>query len=169
MSQLQQTRGALNVFLWFIGTSVLTIWFVFRDPGFDYRFLLVGVLAPDVIDGSWGGARAFHSIAASIAMLFLVMVLTIGRRSTRKRWLAVPIGLFLHLIFDGAFADTGAFWWPATGMSFRNRALPAVERGWLNFALEVIGLALCVVIFRLFGLAKVDRRREFLSRGRLNP
>jgi len=88
------------VFFWFVGTAVLGVWSVFRDPRFDYRLLIVGVLAPDVIDGIWGGARAFHSVVTIVGVLVLVMLVTAGRRPIRRRLLAIPIGSFVHLIVD---------------------------------------------------------------------
>lgn len=157
-----------TVFFWFIGTAVLAVWYVFHDARFDNRFLIVGALAPDAIDAIWGGARGFHSLIGSVTVLVVVMVATIGRRVERRRLLAIPIGLFLHLVFDGAFADTGVFWWPFTGLSFDAARLPVAERGMLNVLLEVIGVGLCVHAWRIFGLGRSDRRREFLGRGTLS-
>lgn len=165
MSELQPASGALTVFLWFIGTSVLAVWSVFRDPRFDYRFLIAGVLLPDAIDGIWGGARGFHSVSMSVGVLFAVMLATIGRRPWRKRLLAIPIGMFLHLIVDGAFDETKVFWWPVTGLSFADAGLPVVERGMFNIVLEIAGLALCAYAVRRFGLCDPQRRRTFLREG----
>jgi hypothetical protein len=165
MSKLQPAPGALTMFLWFIGTSVLAVWSVFRDPRFDYRFLIIGVLLPDIIDGIWGGARGFHSVTMSVVVLFVVMMATIGRRPIRKRLLAVPIGMFVHLIVDGAFDDTKVFWWPITGLSFGDSRLPVVERGLFNIVLEVIGLGLCVFAYRRFELRDAARRRAFMREG----
>lgn len=151
--------------LWFIGTAVLAVWFVFRDPRFDYRFLILGVLIPDVIDGLWGGARGFHSVTVSVFVLFAVMAVTIGRRPLRKRLLAVPIGMFVHLIVDGAFDDTKVFWWPITGVSFGDSRLPVVERGMFNIVLEIIGFGLCLYAVRRFALKDPERRRAFLRDG----
>lgn len=155
------------MFLWFVGTSVLTIWFVFRDPGFDYRFLILGALLPDVVDGVWGGARGLHSVSMGVAILVVVMLITIGRRARRKMLLGIPIGLLLHLIYDGAFADTSVFWWPVTGVSLGDARLPVVERGWFNLVLEAFGAGLCVVIWRRFHLGEPERRRLFVTSGRL--
>lgn len=154
--------------LWFVGTSVLAIWYVFRDPGFDYRFLILGSLLPDIVDGVWGGARALHSVTFSVMALMAVMVATIGRRTRRKMLLGIPIGMFLHLVFDGAFADTTVFWWPVTGLSFDGARLPVVERGWINALLEGIGALLCLVAWRHFGLGSTERRRQFIRSGRLS-
>lgn len=153
------------VLFWFVGTAVLGVWAVFRDPRFDHRLLIIGVLAPDVIDGIWGGARAFHSVVTIVAVLVLVMIATAGRRPIRRRLLALPIGAFVHLIVDFAFTDTATFWWPVTGLSFDGARLPVVERGWWNVLLEVVGIVLCVVAWRRFGLADPTRRREFVQRG----
>lgn len=167
MSQLQSTPGSLNVFFWFIGTSVLAVRSVFRDPKFDYRFLILGVLLPDVVDAMWGGARALHSVTTSVVVLFSIMFVTIGRRTWRKRLLGVPIGMFLHLIFDGAFDDTKVFWWPVTGLSFDDSRIPAIERGMVNLALEVVGLALCLYGIRRFDLRDVSRRKLLVREGQL--
>lgn len=153
--------------LWFVGTAVFTVWYVFRDPGFDYRFLILGVLVPDVIDGIWGGARGLHSVTVSVAVLILVMVATIGRRARRKMLLGIPIGLFLHLVFDGAFANTKVFWWPFTGFTFPPSELPVVERGWTNLVLEAVGLVFCVVLWRRFSLGEATSRAVWRSSGRL--
>ena len=40
--------------LWFLGTGIATVWFVFRDPRFDYRVLALGLLLPDAVDGLTG-------------------------------------------------------------------------------------------------------------------
>lgn len=151
--------------LWFVGTAMLSVWYVFRDGRFDNRWLIVGVLLPDLVDGPWGGARAFHSVATSVLVLVLVMLATIGRRPLRRRLLAVPIGLFLHLVFDGAFADTSVFWWPFTGLSFDDASLPVVERGWFNLVLEALGLGLTWWIVRLFDLRDPERRRRLWRDG----
>ena len=63
------------MFLWFIGTAVITVWYVFRDPRFDYRLLIVGSLLPE-LDALAGGMRWMHSLVFSVALLVVVMVAT---------------------------------------------------------------------------------------------
>lgn len=155
------------MFLWFVTTSVLTIHFVFTDPRFDHRFLVVGALLPDVIDGITGGAWVLHSLTGAVALLVVVMLATIGRRTWRKRLIAIPIGVLLHLVFDFAFANTSVFWWPFTG-GFDGASLPVAERGWWNVVLELIGAGLLVWAWRLFGLADTERRRHFQRTGQLH-
>jgi hypothetical protein len=161
------------VLLWFVGTSVLAVWYVFRDPRFDYRWVVVGARAPDPIDALTGGAGVLHSVTGAVAVLVVVMLATIGRRALRKRLLGVPIGLFLHLVFDGAFSNTTVFWWPFSGGTFdhdgtRSR-LPIAERGAWNAVLEVAGLAMAAWIWRRFGLRDRARRRQLLRTGQLVP
>lgn len=153
---------------WFIGTAVLSVWFVFHDSRFDNRALLVGVLLPDIIDAVWGGARGLHSVTGSVMILVAVMVATAGRKPIRRRLLAIPIGTFLHLIFDGAFNSTKVFWWPVSGASFDGDRLPVVERGMVNVPLELVGILLCIFAWRRFGLSNPQRRREFLTTGSLH-
>jgi hypothetical protein len=155
------------MFFWFLGTSVASVWFVFHDPGMDYRLVMAGSLLPDAVDPWFGGARAFHSVTVAVALLVAVMVATVGKRGLRRRLLALPIGVFLHLVFDGAWAITDTFWWPFTGRFGRHR-LPSVQRGAFSLVLEVVGIGLLVWWWRRFGLSDRDRRKELVRRGVLN-
>lgn len=159
------------MFFWFIATSIWSVWFVFRDPKFDYRLLAIAALTPDLVDGllqAFGLAHgAMHSVVTSIAVLFAIMIATAGRRPSRQRLLAIPIGLFIHLIFDGAFSATKTFWWPLTGIALGDKSLPSVERGILNLPLELLGFVACVIAWRYFVLADKTRRTKFLKTGSL--
>ncbi len=151
---------------WFVGTAVITVGFVFRDPRFDYRLVIVGSVLP-VADGLFGGARALHSLTASVALLAVLMVATAGRRPIRRTLLGLPIGMFLHLVFDGAWNDTETFWWPFTGTGFSGAGWPITERGAWSVVLEAVGVALCVWLWRRNDLGDAARRRAFLRDGRL--
>ena len=153
--------------LWFIATSVITIGFVFRDPSFDNRLLVVGSVLPG-IDVVFGGARALHSITTSIALLAIVMVATKRGSGTRKTLLGLPIGMFLHLVYDAAWNDTDTFWWPVTGVGFDDTGIPIVDRGWISVLLEVVGLVGCVWLWRRNELGDRASRRRFLRDGRLD-
>jgi hypothetical protein len=157
------------VLLWFWGTAFLTVWVVFHDPSIDYRVLLVGAILPDVIDAPFGGAGAAHSVTFSVAVLIVVMLATIGHRTRRRRWLALPIGMFLHLVFDGAWGDANVFWWPFSGSSPGDQPLPSIERGRLSVGFELVGLAILVWAYRRFGLADPRRRRLLWRTGHLDP
>ena len=150
--------------LWFIATSVLTIHAVFRDPSFDYRPLVVGSLLPDLIDGPLGGARYLHSVTVAVGMMAVVMAVTAGRRPIRRKLLAVPIGVLLHIVFDAAFNDTRVFWWPFTG-AIGHAPLPVVQRGAWNLVLELLGAGMIWWAVGRFGLRDPERRRALLDEG----
>ncbi|MEM9745184.1 MAG: metal-dependent hydrolase [Actinomycetota bacterium] len=155
------------MFFWYLGTAILAVGYVFRDPRFDHRLLIVGSVLP-LLDGLFGGARALHSITVSVALLAILMLATSGRKPIRSTLLGLPIGMFLHLVFDGAWNDTDTFWWPFTGWSFDEDAgFPPVERGVWSLLLEAIGIVLCVWIWRRHRLSDPERRRHFLRTGQL--
>ena len=154
------------MFLWFAGMAFVAVWVVFKDPALDHRLVIAGALLPDVID-VWTGGRWFaHTVLASVGLLTVVMLGTQHRRLLRRRLLALPIGTFLHLVLDGMWTDQEVFWWPVAGSEF-GEALPSVARGWLNVPLELLGAAALVWAWRRFRLAEPERRRQFLTTGRL--
>ena len=153
--------------LWFVGTAWAAVWFVFRDPRFDLRMLAIGALLPDIVDVWSGGTWVMHSVTASVVVLALVMLATRGRRPSRPMLLAVPIGMFMHLVFDGAFNRTENFWWPFAGTSFDGSSLPSVDRMALNVVLELMGIAAVAWMWRTHGLSDARARRRFLSTGEL--
>ncbi len=155
------------MFFWFIGTAFLTVWFVFRDERFDYRVLALGALLPDLVDVFSGGAWVMHSITASVVLL--VAVMAVARRGSlrRRRWLALPIGTMMHLVFDGAFNNTGNFWWPVTGWSFDGSNVPSLDRMPLNIVLEVAGLAMLWWMWRTNEMSDRSRRERFVRTGHL--
>ena len=130
------------MFFWFIGTSIATIWFVFHDKKFAYRLVVAGALAPDAIEVFLGHAGPLHSLVTMVAIMAVVMLITYGRKKSRSKMLAVVIGMFLHLVFDGAFTNTKMFWWPISGLQFGDYELPVFDRGLINIPLEIIGVLL---------------------------
>ena len=154
--------------LWFAGTSFLAVWLVFRDPAIDYRLVMAGSILPDVVDGVvTGGPWVGHTLVFAVVLLVAVMAATPGRRLLRRRLLALPIGVFLHLVFDGAWLDPQVFWWPAQGASFPDGGLASLERGGVAVLLEAAGLTILVWAWSRFHLAEPHRRRTFLRDGRL--
>jgi hypothetical protein len=143
------------VFFWFIGTAVVTVWLVFRDPRFDYRLLIVGAVLPGIVD----------SITFSVVLLLVLMLATPRGTPLRRTLLALPIGTLLHLVFTGAWMNPRVFWWPFFGWSFQDASHPVAERGWWNLLLELVGLALCAWVFVRAELADPARRRAFWRTG----
>jgi hypothetical protein len=153
--------------LWPAGTALALVWAVFRDPAFDHRLVVVGAVLPDVVDGLTGGARLLHTVAASVALLAAVMLATVGHRGARRHWLALPIGTFSHLVFDGAWTDAQTFWWPLLGRRLAS-PLPALDRGLGILVLqELVGGALLVWFWFRFGLDDPAARAAFLRTGHL--
>ena len=154
------------MFFWFIATSVLTVWWVFRDPAFDYRLLIVGAVLPSG-ELLIGGARVLHSITVAVGVLAALMLVTAGRRPIRRTLLGLPIGLLLHLVFTGAWRDTEVFWWPFGGFDVGDATHPVAGRGWWNLPLELVGIAACRWIVLRAGLGRADERDRFRRTGRL--
>ena len=154
--------------LWFAGMSFVLVWTVFKDTAIDYRLVMAAAVVPDVVDVWTGGAWVLHSLGLSVVLLVVVMLATRGRRSLRRRLLAVPIGTFCHLVLDAMWARTSTFWWPFLGDGFEGGGLPSLSRpAGLLLALEVAGLVAlwwCAGRFRLY---EPDRRRAFVRTGRL--
>ena len=154
--------------LWFAGTSLLAVWLVFRDPAIDHRLVVAGALVPDVLDGVVArGPWVLHSVAGSVALLALVMAATVKRRALRRRLIALPIGTFMHLVFDGAWSDTDSFWWPFSG-GFGDGGLPSFERGWFVVVLEIAGVVMLAWLSKQWMLDRPEHRERFVRTGRLD-
>lgn len=164
--------------LWPAGMALVAVWLVFRDPAIDHRVVLLGAVLPDVVDAPFGGARLLHTLAASVVLLAVVMVATRTPRArrggsggslrhARRRWLFLPVGTFLHLVFDGMWARTEDFWWPAFGGALTG-PLPALDHGaGVLLVQELVGAVALVWCWRRFGLSQPQARAAFLRTGRL--
>jgi membrane-bound metal-dependent hydrolase YbcI (DUF457 family) len=153
--------------------TLVTVWLVFRDPAIDHRVVLLGAVLPDVVDAPFGGARLLHTLVASVALLVLVMLVTVrtgsggSRRHLRRRWLFLPVGTFLHLVFDGMWTRAEELWWPFLGGAL-NGPLPALDHGVPVLLLEeIVGALALLWWWRRFGLGRRDARASFLRTGRL--
>lgn len=155
------------MFLWFIGTATVAVLFVFRDDRFDFRVLALGAVVPDLVDVWSGGAWVFHSVLGSVAVLAVVMATARRGSLARRRWLALPIGMFFHLVFDGAFNNTKVFWWPFAGISFNGSPIPSFDRPVLSVIFEIVGALLIAWVWRENSLSAPSVRREFLRTGHL--
>lgn len=155
------------MFLWFAGGAVLGVWLVFKSPAVDYRLVVLGALLP-LLELPFGEPRILHSLTGSVILLALAMVATPRRRLVQRRLVAIPIGTFTHLLLDGAWTDTQAFWWPFAGLSWSDSPLPELGRGGLDLVLELLGAAALWWCYRRFQLDEPDRRARFLRTGRLD-
>ena len=153
--------------LWFAGMSFVAVWLVFRSPAVDYRLVVVGSLLP-LLELPVGEPRILHSLTGSVALLALAMVATPRQRLVQRRLVALPIGMFLHLVLDGAWANTKAFWWPFSGLGWSHDALPELGRGGFDVVLEIAGGIALWWCWQRFGLADPARRDRFLRTGQLD-
>jgi hypothetical protein len=154
------------MFFWFAGVGWLAVVVVFQSPALDYRLVMLGsVLA--LLDGVTGGPWVLHTLIASVATLALVMFSTRRRRLARRRWLGLPIGMFIHLVLDGVWADSRVFWWPFLGRSFGASRLPELDRGGLSVVMELVGVGALVWGWRRFGLTDPQARDRFVRTGQL--
>ena len=155
------------MFFWFIGGSVLLVWLVFQTPTIDFRMVALGAVLP-LLDAAFGGPRVLHTLLASVVLLTLVMVATTGQRLRRRRWLGIPIGMFLHLVLDGTWSDEELFWWPLFGADFTTDGLVEWGRGGIGLVMELAGLAALWWMVVRFDLTDAGRRRRFLREGQLD-
>jgi len=154
------------MFFWYVGLSVVIVLLVFQSAGIDYRLVAVGSLLPLAVDlparRLWFG----HTLIASVALLVLVMLLTIGRpRLLRRRLLCLPIGAFCGLALSAAWTNTDVFWWPFTGSTLPDVALLPAP-GVLALE-ELAGLAAIAWVVHRCALTDPARREELLRSGRL--
>jgi len=152
--------------LWFIGLAWLVVYVVFQSPALDYRLVTLGAVLP-LADGVTGGAWVLHTLLASVGALALVMLVTRHRRLVRRRWLGLPIGMFVHLVLDGVWANTTVFWWPFFGRSFAGEGLPEAGRGALVVAMELVGVGALAWGYTRFGLREPATRHRFVATGQL--
>ncbi len=154
--------------LWFVATSLLAMRWSFGDPAIDHRLIVAGALLPDALYVLTAATPVSHSLALPVLGLGAVMLGTIGRRRARRRWLAVPIGVFWHQLFDGAWLQPNLFWWPLGGISV-SATLPLASRPvWMIVVMEAAGLAGCWWVWRAAEFASdPTTRADFWRTGRL--
>lgn len=154
--------------LWFIGPSVAIVWLVFRSPAIDYRVLALGSVLP-LIEVVTGGPKVLHTLLGAVVAMTVIMLATQRRRLVRRRWLGIPVGMFLHIALDGAFTRPELFWWPFLGTGFGEGGLPELDRPLpVIVLLELVGAAVCVWCYRTFDLADPERRQMMLRTGQVD-
>ena len=156
------------MFVWFAAVSITVVALVFGSPDLDYRLVMLGSVLP-LVEGAFGGRWLLHSVAFNAVLLFAVMAVAHGRRPTQRRWLALPIGTFCHLVLDGTWADTGVFWWPFAGLdALGTGAVSEFERLPGVLFLEGAGLVVGCWAWHRFSLSDRSVRQTLLTEGRLS-
>ncbi len=169
--------------LWHLGLAAVITYVSLGRRRIDYRFVLVGAIAPDLVDSvlrlalpsNSSGRYLAHSLLAVIAVALAVLVTTSGERRLAAFGLAV--GWLLHLVGDGMWNSPRTFLWPAFGSAFSSA--PAEPYSWdlLTSPLSHLGTwgaeavgALCLAWFYVaFRLGSDGRLRRFLLDGYLRP
>lgn len=171
------------VILWHIGGTIAIIRYSFRDERMDLRFLILGAVLPDVIDkpiglifyDSLGSTRLVaHSILFA-SILMVAVLLTTRRGRPRKRWMPLAVGVLVHLVLDFMWGSPETLWWPFLGWEFsQGDALTGgsyvggVFSDWERWGLEAVGAAYLAYLWVQGGLSQPDRRREFVTTGRID-
>lgn len=163
---MRQIASALMLF-WYAATAVLVIRYVFSDPHFDYRMLIVGSTVPVIGDITGGWLSALSSITIAVAALIGVMAITIGRRPSRRFLLGLPIGFLLHSVFGASWATNKVFWWPFGGVDLGGSDAAISTRGFTPLVLEVAGVGLTVWIVKRNRLQSWEQLRSWSRDGKL--
>jgi membrane-bound metal-dependent hydrolase YbcI (DUF457 family) len=154
------------VLLWFVGLSLAVVWSVFRSPALDHRVVALGSVLP-LVEVVAGRPFVLHTLIGAVGALVIVMLATRRRRLARRRWLGLPIGLFLHLALDGVWSDRRLFWWPFGGWSLEGGVPESSRPVGLIILMELAGAFALVWWWRRWSLNDPSRRSEFLRTGRV--
>lgn len=169
---------------WHVGATLFLFRWIFRDPKVDVRFLALGAVLPDLIDlplgtivlsrtVSTGEAWAHSLLAPSLVTIAILVATRRGRR--RRAWMALAVGMFLHLLLDGMWTNTVVFFWPFFG-AIPPGPSPYWADVWARAAgdpwrwiREAVGIAYLAWVWVQSGLSDPSRRRAVARTGRLEP
>ena len=169
--------------LWHLGTAAAIVYVTLGRQKIDYRFILMGAVLPDLLDGFFGlfifqgpsGRWIAHSLFTDIAVT--VAIILFLRGETRQRWFGIGVGWLLHLVCDGMWDAPKTFFWPVAGTRFSTSPREPYTwdlfvhplTHWTTWAGELVGLGLLAWFWVGFRFGEPDRRRRFLRNGYLIP
>lgn len=165
---------------WHLGVTTLLARYTFRDERMDLRTLALGAIIADLVDTPLGllfyqrtGSILLvtHSLLVS-AIVMTAVVLATRRGRPRRRWMAIPVAMLIHLLLDGMWSHPESLLWPFFGPGFAPAGFPTageylthiVTDPW-RWAGEAFGIAYLVYLWRAGGLSVGDKRRAFLATG----
>jgi inner membrane protein len=171
------------VILWHLGAAAALTYVTLGRRRIDYRFVLLGAILPDALDGTLGlfvdlnrsGRGPAHSL---LAVIFVAVVIIVGFAGERRLSVfGLAVGWLTHLVADGMWAAPETFLWPAFGMDFA--LVPAEPYSVDLFTRpldhlgpwggELVGIAVLAWFWVAFRLGKEDRLKLFLRDGYLRP
>ncbi|MFN2389500.1 MAG: metal-dependent hydrolase [Actinomycetota bacterium] len=166
-----------------MGTAAALVYVTLGRRRIDYRFILAGAVAPDLVDASLAAFRiegpTWRGPAHSLAALVVVTVVIVAalRGETRLRVFGLAVGWLMHLVGDGMWTAPQTFFWPAFGSGFS--MLPGEPYSWdlvvhplahlTTWAGEVLGAAVLVWFWVAFRLGEDGRGARFARDGYLRP
>lgn len=166
-----------------MGVAALITYVTLGRRRIDYRYILVGAVLPDVIDGVLGlflfdgpaGRWIAHSLAAVIAVAVAIILGLRGER--RLAVFGIAVGWLLHLVADGMWQAPFTFFWPAFGLEFSDTPVEPYSVDLLTHPLdhlstwgaELAGLAVLAWFWIAFRLGEEGRFRLWLRDGYLRP
>jgi LexA-binding, inner membrane-associated putative hydrolase len=166
-----------------MGLAALVVYVTLGRRRIDYRFVLIGAVAPDAVDALLGATvfdspsekRIAHSLLVVIVLAIVIVVAFRGER--RLAVFGLAVGWLLHLVGDGMWNAPRTFLWPAFGTEFaRAPGTPVSERPFTDpmdnlgtWGKELFGLAVLVWFWVAFRLGSARRFRLFLRDGYLRP
>ncbi len=166
--------------LWHAGLAAAITYFTLGRRRIDYRFILLGAITPDVIDGllsrfafpEWRGRGISHSILAVVVVAVVVLLATRGTR--RLALFGLSVGWLLHLVGDAMWDLPRTFLWPAFGFDFADAPEPyswqlftRPQNHLLAWSGEAVGALLLAWFWVAFELGRRGRFRAFLRDGQL--
>jgi hypothetical protein len=168
--------------LWHMGVAVAIMYVTIGRRRVDYRYVLLGAILPDVVDGGLhlvgvydgpAGRWIAHSL---LAALVIAVVILLGFRAERRTAVfGTFVGWLLHLVGDGMWSAPETFLWPAFGTDFATEPREPYSWDLLTDPLahlgtwggEIVGLLILFWFLVAFSLAEPARRRRFLKDGAL--
>jgi hypothetical protein len=169
--------------LWHMGVGALLTYVTLGRRRIDYRYVLAGAVAPDVLDAALdaagvntaGGRGPAHSLLA-VVVVGVTVVLAFSRPA-RLRAFGLAVGWLTHLVADGMWEAPEIFLWPAFGMTFE--APVGEPYAWdllahpfdhlSTWLAELVGVAILAWFWVAHRLGEEGRFRSFLGDGYLRP
>ena len=158
--------GSITMLLWFAGLSFIIVASVFASPAIDYRLVILGSVIP-VVEMIFRGPWILHSLLAPVLVMGLVMIVFWGKRLKQRRWLGLPIGMFIYLFLDRAWVKVSLFWWPLSGLQVETADTPSWEGPVLIVLMEVVGAFAAIYGIMKYKIHKKENLRLFIKSGRI--
>lgn len=139
---------------------------VFDSAALDYRLIMAGSVLP-WLNYLWGDPWIMHSVLFPVVLMIAVMLIGWGKRLVQRRWLGVPIGVFLHQVLAATWTRQEVFWWPAFGFTTEQSPAGVPPTAFL-IILELIGLGVAIWLYRFLGFDDQGRRDRFVRTGHVD-